>query len=223
MLGHSHSLSGLATGAAAGEFALHLPVTGTLTLAGLTAGMALVPDLDSVGGCAARSLGFASEAVAYVIRFVSGGHRHATHSFLGIGVFTGLAYLACAFRSDVAGKAGLALLITLAVSAGIEALHLTDGHTADVAGIAAAAAVVWAGYGLTLIPLTVLIGTTAHVVGDMLTQSGCPLLFPVSQYRFKWWPRPLAFITGTKPELWGVDPALTITVAWLAWHALITI
>jgi hypothetical protein len=56
------------------------------------------------------------------------------------------------------------------------------------------------GFDLTLIPVAVAAGCAAHIWGDMLTQSGCPLLLPVSRFRFRWWPRPLAFITGTAPS-----------------------
>jgi membrane-bound metal-dependent hydrolase YbcI (DUF457 family) len=217
VLGHSHALSGAVIGAAAGEFVLHLPVTGVLTLVTLTSGTVLLNDLDSVGSCAARSLGPLSKAVAYLIRLVSGGHRHATHSILGVAFFTGLAWLACHFRSDVAGKSGLALLITLAVSAGIEALHVTDGHWADVIGVAAAVVVIWTGWGLALIPIAVALGCSTHIAGDGLTDSGVPLLWPVSQYRFKWWPEPLAFSTGTRPES-AVAFVLVLMLGALAFH-----
>ena len=77
MLGHSHALSGGVAGLAAGIF-MHLPIPQTAALAGFTAGMALLPDLDKCGSSPARSLGFVSEAVAWVFGRISGGHRHAT-------------------------------------------------------------------------------------------------------------------------------------------------
>ncbi len=78
MLGHSHALSGLVTGTAAGLL-LHMPVEGTGALAALTASWATVPDLDTCGSCAARSLGFLSEAFAWTVGKVARGHRHGTH------------------------------------------------------------------------------------------------------------------------------------------------
>jgi len=66
MLGHSHALSGAVTGAATGIF-LHMSEPRTVALAGFTAGMALLPDLDKCGSSPARCLGFLSEAVAKVI------------------------------------------------------------------------------------------------------------------------------------------------------------
>lgn len=221
MLGHSHALSGAAVGEGAG-IVKHLPLPQTAGLAVLTAGMVLLLDLDSVGSCSARSLGLLSRAVAYVIRLVSGGHRHATHSILGIAAFTGLAWLACHFRHDDAGRAGLAFLVALSVSAGLEALRvfrhipvpriLRHGHGEDLAGILAAAAVVWRGYGLALIPLAMLLGCCTHLTGDMLTDSGCNLAWPLTRFRFRLLPEPLAFSTGTDPERYIVDPLLVLAL-----------
>ena len=215
MLGHSHALSGAVTGMATGIF-LHLPVPQIAALAGFTAGMALLPDLDKCGSSPARCLGFLSEAIAWVAGRISGGHRHATHSVLGVAVFTGLAWACCQFRHDWAGKAGLALLITVSAAAALEALHIARGHAADLIAIGVAAGAVWSGYGLRLIPLAVLIGCSAHIAGDMLTDSGCMLGFPLSRRRFHLLPEPMAFTTGTRPELLIVDPILSGTLVVLA-------
>ena len=211
MLGHSHALSGGVAGLAAGIF-LHMSEPRTIALAGFTAGMALLPDLDQCGSSPARSLGFVSEAVAWVFGRISGGHRHATHSILGIAVFTALAWVACHFRGDIAGKAGLALLMALTVSGALEALRIARSHVADVIAIGVAAAEVWYGYGLALIPLAVLIGCATHIAGDMLTDSGCMLGYPASTVRYHLLPEPLAFTTGTRPELLFVDPLLTVAL-----------
>jgi membrane-bound metal-dependent hydrolase YbcI (DUF457 family) len=209
MLGHSHALNGAVAGLAIGEFALHLPDPRLIALAGFTAGMALLPDLDKCGSCPARSLGILSEGVAWVIGKASRGHRHLTHTIIGIVVFTVLAWLSCHYRHDWGGRIGLGLLITLCVAGGLEALHITRGTLADLIGIAAAAGVVMLGFGLTLIPLAVAIGVSTHICGDMLTDSGCMLLYPFSKYRFHLLPELLQFTTGTDPELYGVDPVLT--------------
>jgi membrane-bound metal-dependent hydrolase YbcI (DUF457 family) len=214
MLGHSHALSGAVTGTGAGIF-LHFSDPRIAALAGFTAGMALLPDLDKCGSSPARSLGFLSELVARVIAAISGGHRHATHSILGIAVFTGLAWVSCHFRGDVGGKIGLALLMTLSVAGALEALHIARSHVADVIGIGVAAIEIWYGYGLALIPLAVLIGCATHIAGDMLTDSGCMLGYPASRYRYHLLPEPLAFTTGTRPELLFVDPLLTVILVGL--------
>jgi hypothetical protein len=46
-----------------------------VALAGFTAGMALLPDLDKCGSSPARCLGFLSEAVAWIIGRLAGGAR----------------------------------------------------------------------------------------------------------------------------------------------------
>lgn len=225
MEGHSHSLSGAVTGTATG-IALRMGVEQTAVLAVFTAGMALLPDLDSAGSCAARCFGWLSRPVAYVIRFISGGHRHATHTLGGIAAFTFLAVLAGWFRHDWAGMAGLAFLVALSVSAGLEALRLSrilplprilrHGHAEDLAGVLAAVAVVWPGWGLSLIPLAVALGCSTHIAGDMLTDSGCMLAYPLSQYRWHLLPRPLRITTGATPERLIVDPLLMAALAGLA-------
>jgi len=141
---------------------------------------------------------------------------HATHSVLGVAVFTGLAWASCQFRHDWAGKAGLALLLALSAAAALEALHIARGHAADFIAVCIAAAELRFGYGLQLIPLAVLIGCGTHIAGDMLTDSGCMLGFPVSRHRFHLLPEPLAFTTGTRPELLIVDPILTGSLLVLA-------
>jgi membrane-bound metal-dependent hydrolase YbcI (DUF457 family) len=215
MLGHSHALSGAVTGIATGIL-LHRPVPQVAALAGFTAGMALLPDLDKCGSSPARCLGFLSEAIAWVAGRISGGHRHATHSVLGAAIFTGLAWASGQFRHDWAGKAGIALLLTLSVAGALEALRVARGHAADLIAIGIASWEVWRGYGLQLIPLAVLIGCSTHIAGDMLTDSGCMLGFPVSKHRFHLLPEPLAFTTGTRPELLIVDPILAGSLLVLA-------
>jgi membrane-bound metal-dependent hydrolase YbcI (DUF457 family) len=230
MLGHSHALSGAVTGLAAGIL-LHMPVPHVVALAGFTAGMALLPDLDKCGSSPARCLGFLSEAIAWIFSRISGGHRHATHSVLGVAVFTCVAWICTHYRADWAGKAGLALLMTLSAAGALEALHIARGHVADIVGIAVATWEVWTGYGLSLIPLAVLIGCGTHIAGDMLTDSGCMLGYPVLRHRFHLLPEPLAFTTGTRPELLLVDPVLSagllVLAGWIIdpafvaaqWHA----
>ena len=216
-LGHTHAISGAVTGAALGEFALHLQPGGTAALAGLTAAWATVPDLDTAGSCAARSLGFLSEAFAAVVHFVARGHRHGTHSILGVAVLTGITWAACQFRETAPGRIALGLLLAIAIAAGLRALRL-GGHAGDLIAIGAAAGITYFGWDLALVPLACGLGCTTHIAGDALTDSGVPLLWPASEYRFKLWPEPFAFTTGTLPERAIVAPALLLALGWLAWH-----
>src|SRR5216683_2961333 len=151
MLGHTHALSGAATGAAAGTV-LHAGSSGGAALALLCAGFATVPDLDHCGTTASRSFGFLTEAFAWLVSKASGGHRHGTHSILGVAAFTALTWLACVFRRDLPGRIGLGLLLAIAMASGLRALRL-GGHFADLAAIAGAVAVCATGWHLTLIPV----------------------------------------------------------------------
>jgi membrane-bound metal-dependent hydrolase YbcI (DUF457 family) len=206
-------------GAAAGEFVLHPGPIGTVAFAGFTACCATLNDLDTRGSCAARSLGFLSEGFAWVVEHISGGHRHATHSVLGVAVFTALAWLACIFRHAEHGRMRYALIVflALAIAAGLRALRL-GGHFADLLAIGAAVAVTWTSWHLALIPLAVGLGCAVHILGDMCTVSGCPLAWPFTLRDFGL-PRPVAFVTGTWRETWVVSPALLLALGWLAYLA----
>ena len=148
---------------------------------------------------------------------------HGTHSLIGVGVFTTLAWLAVHFRHDTAGRIGLCVLLSLVIAGGLIALRIPGirGHIADLLGIGAAAGMAATGTGVGLVAIATGLGCCAHLVTDMLTDSGCPLLWPVLRYRFKLWPEPLAFTTGTRPERWLVAPALLLALGLLAWHGLV--
>jgi membrane-bound metal-dependent hydrolase YbcI (DUF457 family) len=233
MLGHTHALSGAATGAATAEYVLHLPAAtihvarvtmhlpgaGMLALAVLTACFAVLPDLDKCGSCPARALGFFSEAFAWLVGKVSGGHRHATHSAAGVAAFTAAAVLTVgAWAAWTGARWGLGVFLALAFAAGLRALRL-GGHHADLAGIAVAVAVTCTGWGLGLVPLACGLGCSTHIAGDSLTDSGVPLLWPFTDRRFRLLPEPLAFTTGTRPETRVVTPALMAALGLLTWHA----
>ncbi len=217
MLGHTHALSGAATGAAAGTV-LHAGSSGGAALALLCAGFATVPDLDHCGTTASRSFGFLTEAFAWLVSKASGGHRHGTHSILGVAAFTALTWLACVFRRDLPGRIGLGLLLAIAMASGLRALRL-GGHFADLAAIAGAVAVCATGWHLTLIPVAAATGTATHILGDMLTTEGCPLAWPASTRHARLLPRPLAFTTGTWREHYIVTPVLIAALAWLGYRA----
>jgi hypothetical protein len=113
----------------------------------------------------------------------------------------------------------LAVIVTLAVAAGLRALRI-GGHAADVlAGAAAAIGVAWLGWGLELVPWACLLGWGAHLLGDACTDQGVPLAWPASLAHLRVLPEPFAFTTGTRPERFFVTPLLWATLGWLAWHA----
>ena len=108
MMGPSHAACGAAAWVSlTGSYTVHLadislpvglglmPVgdPGVITGALICAGAALLPDMDHPGGTVARSLPPLSRWLARGVSRVGGGHRHGTHSLVGLLVVTGLAVL----------------------------------------------------------------------------------------------------------------------------------
>jgi membrane-bound metal-dependent hydrolase YbcI (DUF457 family) len=217
--GHTHAISGAVTGTAASLYVLHLPPPQALLMAGLTAGAAVLPDLDHPDSTLAHSFGFLTHGFAWAVGKVSGGHRHGTHTLIGIAVFTALAWLAVWYRHDTAGRIALGAFLALILAGALIALRL-GGHGSDALAIGGAVAMVSTGTGLALVALATGLGCATHIAGDMLTDSGCPLLYPFSEYRFKLLPEPLSFSTGTRPELYAVTPALLALLVFLGYREL---
>src|SRR5690606_30760854 len=90
MMGHAHATTGAAAWVAittVGAEPLGLAPLGVeQILAGalVTAGAALLPDADHHSGTIAHSLPPLSNIVTSAVGTIAGGHRHATHSLLGI-------------------------------------------------------------------------------------------------------------------------------------------
>jgi len=218
MLGRTHAASGLVAGLAVGSLVLHEQPGPLALLVGLTAAYALAPDLDSCGSTKARSLGFVTAILSRIIRAVSGGHRHGTHSAVGVAAFTGAAWLACLFRHTWPGRVALAVILAAGIAAAADALRPGPAHGESILGIAAAGLMCWTGYGLALVPVAAALGCATHIGGDMLTRSGCPLAWPATLRDFHLTPRPLRFTTGKAAERWVVTPLLLAALAFLAWH-----
>src|SRR5215469_11312652 len=131
-LGHTHALSGVVVGAAVGLYVTHLPATHLALFAGLTAGAAVLPDIDHPNSTLAHCFGFLTKSFAWLIGKISGGHRHLTHAILGVAGFTVLAWLAVKFRHEIGGKAGIAIFLSLIIASGLYAFGFR-GHLADLA------------------------------------------------------------------------------------------
>lgn len=217
MLGHSHALSGAVAGLAVGSLVLHQSPAPLALLTGLTAAYALANDLDSCGSTEARSFGFVTEAFAWCVRKVSGGHRHGTHSLLGVAAFTGAAWLACHYRDTIPGRIALFAILAAGFASALDALRI-GGHVGNALALAGAAAMTWTGYGLALVPLAAATGASTHIIGDCLTRSGCPLLWPATMREFHALPRPLRFTTGKMAEHVVVTPLLLAALGLLLWR-----
>jgi len=214
MMGRTHALSGLVAGVAIGQFGWHLDLAHLAVGAAVTAGAAVLPDIDHPDASVAESFGFVTEGFAWLIGHVSGGHRHGTHSLLGIAAFTGAAYAAWHYLYTPAGKIGLGLLLVLVFASGLRALRI-GGHFGDLLAIGGAVAMLRSGFGVAGVPWAIAAGTATHLAGDMLTNEGIPVAWPLSRVHFRLLPEPLAFTTGTRPERWVVAPLMLAALVWL--------
>jgi membrane-bound metal-dependent hydrolase YbcI (DUF457 family) len=214
MMGRTHALSGLVVGVAAGQFAWHLNPAHLAVGAAVIAGAAVLPDIDHPDATVAQDFEFVTRAFAWLIEHVSGGHRHGTHSLVGIAAFTGAAYAAEHYRQTLGGKIGLAVLLVLVLASALRALKI-GGHAGDLLAIGGAVAMLHYGYDLALVPWLIAAGTATHLAGDMLTDEGIPIAWPLSRRHVRLLPEPLAFTTGTRPERWVVAPLLTVALVWL--------
>ncbi|WP_349827527.1 metal-dependent hydrolase [Brevibacterium litoralis] len=198
MMGGHHATTGAALGiAVAGTSALTLGLvdgvrtTEVLAVTLMTAGAALLPDVDHHNGSIANSLpGFGplpsvTEVLCRIVANLSGGHRRGTHSLLGLAVFVLLTALLGRFVVDIRGvpvSIGAGLLGIVLAAFALDALRISRAGRvwpwllALAAGVYLALEFPTAGW---VLPLSVGLGCAVHVLGDMLTTGGVPLLWPV--------------------------------------------
>ncbi|MHA6782914.1 metal-dependent hydrolase [Pseudonocardia saturnea] len=242
MLGVSHATSGAVLGLAVAGYAPQVlgvsPAAGTVvTFAAVCAGAALLPDLDHPSSTATTHFTAASFLASNVVRPLSGlvyrltrarrdtgkgTHRGLTHTVVGAALL-GLAINLASARWGTPVLIGtlfvcLALAIkgldaivpgppSLVIAAGLTFAveQYVPGGTAGTAG--------WLGTAVTL-------GMIVHSVGDAITESGAPLLWPLPIRHRRWYPvgspRPMRFRTGGRVEAWVVAPALTVATFVLA-------
>ncbi|MYV98827.1 metal-dependent hydrolase [Streptomyces sp. SID3343] len=223
MLGHSHAVSGALAFAAAGPtlpqqlWHNHLSASEIVIGTFLTAGAALLPDLDHHNGTIANFLGPVSKAVCGFVAKVSGGHRHATHSIAfvvlaGLLTFAGVQRLGRPFTLSV-----VFLLLALALRAlnicppgkglasWITIVALAGGGTAVVDH--------WMPSAPDWLPMVIVLGCVAHLLGDFLTKQGIPLLWPLGT-RFE---VALVSRTGNRVETLVLVPVMMIATIALLW------
>lgn len=101
-MGRTHALTG------AMMFGLAAPAVGTLThlragelLLGsaVCAGAAVLPDIDHPGAGVSRTFGPITRGFSTLVQWLSGGHRHGTHSYAGSGVVALVAFGALALHT----------------------------------------------------------------------------------------------------------------------------
>ncbi|WP_055586269.1 metal-dependent hydrolase [Peterkaempfera griseoplana] len=188
MMGHSHAVSGAMLYAASAPFLpplllhTHLRPSDILMGTVLCAGAALLPDLDHHDGTIANFLGPLSKLLCRLVAFLSGGHRHATHSLLFVALMSAGTWAGITYGGHRFTMGATFVLLALA----IRALHLCppgDGLSQwiTVVGLAAIGTVGidrWMPSAPVWLPYAVGLGCLAHILGDCLTKKGAPLLWP---------------------------------------------
>lgn len=242
MMGRSHAASGavgwvaLCAGAA---LAGYQPDPATVAAgAAVAAGCALLPDIDHPQSTISRSLGPVTGVLARAVSFVADkvqdatcpccaddddvAHRAGTHTAC-FAVLLGLIVGAACWRW---GRPAAAVTVFLAAALAVRGLVRRRSRGtlgATLAGGAGALLVLalgpagswwWLG-----VPAG--FGTLAHSLGDGLTHSAVPLLWPAKIRGCRWYrlgsPRWLRFRTGGPVERWVVGPLMLATLAGAGW------
>lgn len=213
MHGYSHAVTGAAgwlavTSSSAAALSLY-PVPGEVMIAGslLCAGAAMAPDADHEHASIAHSLPPFSKWVAEGIGAVSGGHRHGTHSIIGIFAAGAVAYVSSLLLVEIQGRdvaVGSAIIALLLAAFATKVLGVYRGFFGRGAAARAFADKVapWLVTGVVVgliawhldykwewLPVCMMIGCYMHIWGDSLTVQGVPWLWP-------WNPRPPRWLTS---------------------------
>jgi membrane-bound metal-dependent hydrolase YbcI (DUF457 family) len=167
-----------------------IPVSPSGVLAGaiVTAGAALLPDADHRNATIAHSLPPFSNAMCIEVGKISGGHRHGTHSILGLAFFVLVAVVAGMWTATVEPFGlifpGAGILTVLLASFAAKALKFIPDTMRKfpwVLGLAVGAFITFfAPQEQFWFPLAVGLGATVHILGDMLTTGGCNLMWPLA-------------------------------------------
>lgn len=203
MMGPTHAMSGVAAGLGAAAIATHygyidFNVAETVVVAGITAGAALLPDIDHPSATLARTWGPVSTTISKIINKVSAGivnvtgnskdkkcsngHRTFTHTLLFAVIAAVLTYLAVATWETTAALVIFYILTSLAMQTLLRDKTRAMGPIVSnaIAGIAT-----WSAYTMlpdtmnaTLLAAVVFVGCVAHMIGDSVTVSGIPALAP---------------------------------------------
>lgn len=243
VMGPTHAMSGAAVGL--GLAAVIPPGLGgpsslpeSLVWAGVVAGAALFPDLDTPQSTVSRAFGPVTEGLSRLIGVASlsiyeatssrkdshreSGHRTFTHTAL-FAVLLGI-LVAVAIASI--GKN--ALIVTLFVFLGLALKGLAEKwakRETTFVVVSATAILTAAAYyfipsetGSAALGLAVAIGCITHVLGDMITKQGGPLLAPLVVINGKrWWevalPGPLRITADSTFERVIILPACTLIAA----------
>ncbi len=195
-MGRTHALSGtFAFGGATLAYRFDVPelLIGVI----FTTGAALYPDLDHRNATMTKSCGPLSWVINRLFGVIFGDHRHGTHSIFFVVLVTMGAHIALTYRHTIAGGIALSIMMALAL-ASLVRLVRSPGWLDDITAVAACPLIVFGtSIDLHMIPFALGFGSLIHIVGDCLTDRGCPIFWPISQRKFG----VAIFTTGKTGEL----------------------
>lgn len=211
MKGYSHALSASAGWVAvtsSSSLALGYSVQSPeIILAGtvLAGGAGMWPDMDHRQSTIAWSLPPFTKWLTAGVENISGGHRHGTHSWIGIAVTALVGYAATLAVIDIGGRSVsigggiLAVLLTafavkvfglgksLASSRSLVGSILHSPLGPWILSLATAGLVTWyMEYDWAWLTLCLTLGAFIHCLGDSLTIQGVPWLWPWNPAPPKW-------------------------------------
>jgi membrane-bound metal-dependent hydrolase YbcI (DUF457 family) len=230
MMGHTHALAGavawLGLVPALSEYGMKMTPGQVVAGSIVCAGAALLPDMDHQSGSISQALGPVTKVLTKFVAWISGGHRHATHSLL----FMLVAMFGCDLLSQYF-RFGWWVILFLLIGLGLRGIgiHIPEReHFNFVLNGAIAGGITYvmvgmrfAGPGIDLYVndyrlgwagLAVGLGCFMHVFTDCLTPEGCPVFWPVKT-RFE---VPIVPRTDGVVEKWVVTPILTLGMVLLA-------
>jgi membrane-bound metal-dependent hydrolase YbcI (DUF457 family) len=231
-MGKSHAVCGLISGVALSALvpSAPLPIKGLVVVT--AGGAALLPDLDHPQATAARSLGFATKAIATAVDQLSlsvyyataapgdhperkSGHRLLTHT-VPASLLAGGLVAVLGLVSPIAVSLCVALLAGL-LAQGIKVAG--GGLFVVTFGVSLWVFSQETGWSW-LVSLAVTVGCLIHIWGDWCTNSGVPVLWPLVSQGKRWRlvHAPVTFAAGDSVETALVRPllygGLLLTVAW---------
>ncbi|MEV0583520.1 metal-dependent hydrolase [Nonomuraea sp. NPDC050310] len=234
MMGHSHAMTGaigwlaLAPALAAlpllnessrfiesGIMATALTPAELIAGALICAGAAMLPDLDHPSATIAQTFGPVTWLLSKIVNWVAGGHRGMTHSFaFAIGMGFGAHWLANTY------PIGRDILVVLMVGLALRAIGIgIPGNKLGSAmvnvGLTAGIYVVFRSLdvGYAWMGLAIGLGCLMHVIGDCMTEKGCPVLWPLgARFVLPW---KIGIKTGKKFETKVLAPVLSVAIVGL--------
>ncbi|GAA0912465.1 hypothetical protein GCM10009560_03210 [Nonomuraea longicatena] len=176
------------------------------------AGAAMLPDLDHPSATIAQTFGPVTWGLSKAVNWLAGGHRGMTHS-LAFALAAGIGVHLLADAYPIARDIVVVLLVGLALRAiGIGIPGKKLGSAMVNIGLTAGLFVVFQsmGVGYAWLGLAVGVGSFVHVLGDCMTEKGCPVLWPLrARFLLPW---KMGIKTGQKFEQKILAPVLSVAI-----------